>query len=219
MQTKDICERSPQLIDLTGQKFNRLTVISFAGRIKGYSNWNCLCECGNTTITPATRLKRGTTKSCGCYAKEIHGAKCKSRATHNRSHSRLHRIWSGMKNRCSNPNDPGFKYYGERGVKVCERWKDSFANFAADMGEPPTEKHSIERIDNEKDYCPENCKWATVSEQNNNRRNTRFVTFNDQTKPLADWCRELGLPYFNTHRRIFVFGWTVDRAFTATGGK
>lgn len=122
-------------------------------------------------------------------------------------------IWSHIKNRCLSESSPAYKYYGARGIKICDRWLD-FVNFLNDMGPRPSKLHSIDRIDNEKGYCPENCRWATWKEQQRNRRSNKFVTFNGVTASLAEHCEALGLKYKTVHRRL-VCGADLNAAFAA----
>jgi hypothetical protein len=156
-------------IDRTGQVFTRLTVIEKAG----YSPhdkvmWRCLCECGNEVIVVGESLHCGLTKSCGC----LRADRARERATHGMTNSPEYRSWAAMKTRCLNPNGHAFNYYGGRGIAVCDRWRDSFEAFYADMGPRPTGR-SLDRIDNDRGYEPDNCRWATATEQNNNRRNVK----------------------------------------------
>lgn len=157
-------------IDLTGQVFNKLTVIGegegklqTSGQVS--SSWICKCDCGNTVDVLITSLRLGRTKSCGCLSKE----KVKERSTtHGMYHTRTYKIWSGMKRRCLNKNYDGYEKYGGRGITVCNRWLE-FSNFLEDMGLAP-EDLTLERVDNSKGYSPSNCIWATHTTQSRNRR-------------------------------------------------
>lgn len=171
--------------------------------------WLCLCDCGQKKLVRSSHLIGGLVLSCKCLSREIAS---QVNTTHGRSKSRLYAVWNTMCGRC---RDTSNERYGGRGIAVCKRWrgKGGFANFVTDMGEP-TAGLSIERKDNTKGYSPANCRWATRKEQARNKRTTRLITFNGQTKPLADWAEELGLSYKNTHRRIFARGWSVERALT-----
>lgn len=158
-------------VNLAGLKFGKLTAISPNGTGKGGETmWLCECECGNQTTVSRGNLKKLTTRSCGCLKfglfKIEHGRKVK----HGRNDTTEHRIWRGMKQRCLNSKDHAYKHYGGRGITICQRWLDNFQNFFDDMGPRPTSKHSIDRIDNDGNYEPGNCKWSTPSEQNSNQR-------------------------------------------------
>lgn len=200
---------------LIGRTFGRLTVTAPAGSNKnGQALWHCLCQCGAQVIAVTGQLKSGHTKSCGCLRKDV----CVQRVTKHGASSRDVRTpeytaWSGLKARCENTNNPAYANYGARGITVCERWCN-FENFLADMGEKPTPTHSIERIDNDKGYSPENCKWATRTEQSNNRRFNRLITFNGKTQSLSLWAREQRMTYPTLHQRLML-GWSIERALTA----
>jgi hypothetical protein len=167
--------------DLCGKQYGRLRVIAFIesrkiGPRRWDKYWLCQCECGNQKVICQSSLSSGKSNSCGC----LHKAALAQRVTtHGASKTRVYSIWKTMRQRCNNPRDHRYPYYGGRGITICERWKQ-FENFAADMGEPPL-GCSIERIDNDGDYCPGNCCWATQAEQIRNRRSYRkLITWNGE---------------------------------------
>ena len=179
-----------KFMDLTDQRFSKLIVISRAVNNTRNTRWNCKCDCGRKCVVTACNLRNGHTKSCGCVRALTMGNTFR---THGRTESQSYRTWCGIKARCYKPSASNYYLYGARGVTVCDRWLQSFENFYADMGDPPTKKHSIDRKDNSLGYSPDNCKWSTQIEQANNKGTNVIVTFNGKTQTLAEWARELNL--------------------------
>ena len=151
---------------------------------------------------PQPYLRNGHTKSCGCLY-ERHGM----------SYISQYQAYYQMKRRCSTPSDKGFASYGGRGITVCDRWKHSFAAFLEDMGERPSKKHSLDRIDNDGPYSPDNCRWGTLEQQHNNTRTNRLLIFRGRTLTVAEWARRLHMRYYVLSLRIHA-GWSVERALT-----
>lgn len=195
------------LIDLTGMKFGRLDVISINKNNGKRIRWLCHCECGKEIVVDGCSLRTGNTKSCGCLKKEIIGAR---RRTHGKANTRVYRIWTGIHTRCTNKSDPRCSIYGGRGIKVCERW-NCFENFLADMGEPPDDTYSIDRIDPNGDYEPNNCRWSTAKQQSNNRRNNHRVEYQGKTQTLAQWSEETGISSPTLSYRLR-HGWSASDA-------
>lgn len=155
--------------------------------------WVCKCDCGGEKIAWAQNLKGGKTTSCNCVRiKQVTERNRETKRTHGKTHSAEYRIWSGIIDRCMNPNGKDFKNYLGRGITVCDRWR-SFEHFFADMGPRPSSKHSIDRIDNEKGYYPENCRWALPKDQANNCRANVHVTHGGITRTISEWADAIGI--------------------------
>jgi len=209
-----------KFIDLTGQIFNKLKVLKYIGKTKrGISKWNCLCICGKQIITTSSNLKNGNTKSCGCLRKEIvskrslkHGYSFKNKI------SRIYRTYHGMLQRCNNINNPKYRYYGgkDKPITVCKRWsgKNGFIKFLKDMGEPPTDKHQIGRLNKRLGYYKKNCKWVLSKNNNRNKQNNIMVPFNEKYMCLKDYCKEKKLNYITILNRINKLAWSIKKALT-----
>lgn len=196
--------KSGKRIDLSGQIFGRLTVISLHGiHPKGQCLWKCKCICGNETVLLGTTLKRGVTKSCGCLLRSRNGL----------ANTSTYSIWHSMIARCHNPKSVAYKNYGARGISVCDRWKDNFFAFLEDMGERPAGL-SIDRIDNNDNYFKENCHWATPKEQTRNCRSNHFIEAFGKKMILQDWAKEIGKNVSCIRRRI-AKGWPIEDVLSA----
>lgn len=205
---------SKKVIDLTGQTFGRLTVTSrISARGDRRTKWECLCSCGRKTVSVADNLRSGRSQSCGCLRAEATTKHGNARKSGNTSE---YGTWEGMNARCFNEKSNGFRHYGGRGITVCDRWRESFENFIADMGPKPTPKHSIDRFpDMNGNYEPSNCRWATPSEQSRNTRVNHVVSYQGESLPLIEWAERYGLAYSCLHSRL-KSGWSVERALNET---
>ena len=198
------------IIDNTGKKYGRLTVVSRNHKKPHVTHWDCLCSCGNYIVAFGGNLKNGHTESCGCLQKE---AASKAKKTHGKTCSLEYHSWSGLKGRCLNPKNHKYPNYGGRGIKVCDRWENSFENFLADMGEKPSASHSIERVDNNGDYTPENCIWGTASQQANNKTSSVFMEHNGVTLTQSQWSIKLGGSDKLVLKRL-KRGWSKEKALS-----
>lgn len=199
--------------DLTGQKFERLYVISRNKdkHIKSVVFWNCICDCGNKCIVSTTHLKSGHSKSCGCYSRDNNA---KRFTTHGLSNHPLYGIWSGIKDRCTNETRAYYNNYGGRGIKMCDEWFNDFESFYTWAIENGWKKGlSIDRIDNNGDYCPNNCRWVDIITQANNCRRNVYLEYNGETHTLAEWSRIVGIKSSTISRRLQL-GWSVEKALT-----
>lgn len=206
-----------ELIDLTGQRFGRWEVLKKAppGR-KGSAYWVCKCDCGTIRDVCGQQLRKGNSKSCGCLHYEQFAD---SFRTHGKTKTRLYNIWSSMRERCYCKTASAYKYYGGKGIGICEEWQDysAFEKWALENGYDPTAKShqcTIDRIDSSKGYSPDNCRWVDSTVQSNNVSNNIRITYEGKTQTLAQWAREKDLPYHFLYDRIVVYGWSAEKAFT-----
>jgi hypothetical protein len=188
-----------------------LIALEYVSQPPGRAVWRCRCDCGNTTRVGITTLKNGASQSCGCYRRDSLSARTKTHGCGDPAHpTREYRVWSGMKQRCLNHNATGWNNYGGRGITICDRWKDSFESFLADMGVSPSDLHSLDRIDNDGPYAPDNCRWALQRVQDNNKRTNRRLTHDGHTRTLTEWARALNVPIHQIENRVRA-GWPVHR--------
>jgi hypothetical protein len=191
--------------DITGQKFGRLTVLILDTKQGAETHvWKCRCDCGSITHAQGSALRGGRWKSCGCLQIE-------SATKHGMGGTPTYESWKKMKYRCLSPSDAVYDRYGGRGIKVCKRWL-SFENFLADMGEKP-KGLSLDRIDNDGDYKPSNCRWASFRTQNNNRRSSRILTIDGETKTVTQWIGKSGLSKDTVWGRLRT-GWDPKAAIS-----
>lgn len=215
--------------DLTGKKFGRLTVVS---RAENYLykcgctkiKWNCRCECGNTLSVFTANLKSGITQSCGCLQRELLGNRMR---THGMTNSSLYVVWCDMKDRCYNTNNKEYKNYGGRGITICNEWKENFESFYEwSMKNGYKEEKSksgrniltIDRINNDGNYCPENCRWIKQKEQMKNTSKNNYIEYNGERKTLTDWAREYGIHRRTLSSRITTLGYTFEEAINKKDG-
>lgn len=203
--------------DLTGKSFGRWTVINEA-EPKYYSNrriryWNCRCDCGVERAVKEQSLKDGSSNSCGCYHSDIMHTVGRNRVTHGQSNTRLYRVYRHMICRCTNPHDIRYARYGGRGIRVCDEWNSFEAFYQWSMLTGYDDTKSIDRIDNNGDYRPDNCRWVSISEQANNKSTTRLIEYQGESMSIAEWAVKLGMPYKKLHKRIYS-GWSPEKALS-----
>lgn len=192
------------MLDLKGKAFVRWSVDSIAANgDKRHVYWNCVCSCGSKRKVCAENLTSGQSTSCGCYRREILRA-ARSATDTCLEHCKRpeYKAWRSMKDRCLNPQHQNYEHYGARGITVCQRWIDRFENFFEDIGLRPSRIHSLDRIDNNGNYEPSNCQWATSKEQARNRRTCRVLTALGRTLIIAEWARLTGISHSGICRRL-----------------
>lgn len=203
-------QKKSTFIDLTGQQFGRWFVIKEshrAGKIGYY--WECRCDCGTIRAVSGSSLKMGKSKSCGCLFREV---LLKRITTHGGTNSPEYGIWEAIRGRCLSPGHSAYKHYGGRGITICARWVN-FSNFLADMGKRPSLKHSIDRIDNNGNYEPGNCRWVTQGQQCQNSRRTVRLEVEGIEMALGRACRRYGMDYSNISRKVLKSDYSHQEAF------
>lgn len=201
----------PKAAELIGKKVGRLTVIERGeSRYRKGREWVCRCECGNTKILLAKYLTTAKVKSCGCGAGGMDLGVKKRKAPNGAWLSPLYKTWANMLHRCDPLKSERPKYVP---LGMCDRWRN-FDNFVTDMGDRPTLKHSIDRIDNSKGYSPDNCRWSTNKEQCNNKSNNHLLEFNGEIKTMTQWAEQYGIPFHTFKSRINKSKWSIERALT-----
>lgn len=199
-----------KFINLVGQKFGKLTVLKRTENAKNRaaSRWLCKCDCGKEKIIRSDSLRNGNTQSCGCFKSK--GNNYKHGHAKRKNVSRIYKIWKNIIMRCYNPKSQHYRIYGDRGIIVCERWL-KFENFLEDMGEPPTDKYTIDRINNDRGYYKENCRWSTSKEQQRNKRNNHLLKYNNKIQCIAAWAEEYNI-IDSTLRSRLKNGWSIEKA-------
>jgi hypothetical protein len=206
------CGNHPMFKDITGEKFGRLTVIKKSHQDKwGVWHWLCKCDCGNEISPSGTNLRAGKAPSCGC-SKIEKNRECSTK--HNLSRSRIYQTHTDMLQRCNNPNKRCYKYYGGRGIKVCKEWEtfEGFWEWAQHSGY--TNDLTIERINVDGNYCPENCTWIPLSQQSINTRATEYITYNNKTLTLQEWSKETGINRMTLYSRLHTRKWSIEKTLT-----
>lgn len=207
----------PEIKDLTGQKFGRLTVEGFSHLDKHHKgHWQCRCECGAAVDVETHQLKCGKTKSCGCWKNDVNSKRLKK---HGCEPKRLYWIWGGIIQRCTNRNASEYKHYGGRGITVCDEWRYSFDAFRFwALVNGYAEGLSIDRIDNDGNYCPENCRWADNATQSRNRSDNHLITYDGRTQTVSDWANELNICKQTVIKRS-ERNWPLDKPIPRPGRK
>ncbi len=201
------------LKDLTGQRFGRLTVLELGEKRGKYTGafWTCRCDCGGTVVVPGRSLRNGETRSCGC----LHSDMLRKPPEEKRTGTRLYAIWQGMKRRTLTKTNPRYEDYGGRGITICDEWRDSFEAFRNwALANGYRDDLSLDRKDNDGNYCPENCRWATDLEQGNNTRRNRRFEYNGERHTLTEWAKISGMGLSTLSARINTYKWSIEKALT-----
>ena len=199
------------LIDLTGQRFERLVVLEREGTRNKRTTWLCQCDCGKAHITTTSYLRSDAAHSCGCLLKETRE---KAMRKHGQCGTRLYHIWDNMKRRCINPQNPGFRIYGERGITVCEEWMEFQPFYDWSIANGYDDILQLDRRNNDKGYSPDNCRWTTSKVNGRNKRSNRPITYNGETRIMKEWSEYLGINYYTLRKRMGKMGWSIEKTFT-----
>jgi hypothetical protein len=209
----------PKALDLSGQRFDRLVVLEL-DEIKRNSNgktiryWKCICDCGKTVTVSTQNLRQGNTKSCGCLKKAFVS---QINYKHGKKGTRLYNVWKDMKKRCYYSKASNYKYYGGRNITICDEWlgEYGFENFSLwALANGYSDELTIDRIDSNKNYCPENCRWITIAEQQKNRRNNVLYYYDGKKLSAREWSEITGIDLGVLLNRLYSLGWNVERALT-----
>jgi hypothetical protein len=194
-----------------GMKFGRWTIKKFLYETKHRDKYYlCVCDCGTEKEVNLKSMKRGLSTSCGCRRSEVTTVRSIRHGHSKRiNKSSEYRAWCNIRNRCLNHNVKSYKDYGGRGIKVCDAWLNSFENFLKDMGEKPSEKHTIDRIDVNGNYEPSNCRWATTVEQSRNKRNTVLISYDGKSLTLSEWSELTGVKRSTLSMRFYNYNWSA----------
>lgn len=195
--------KTSRVVSLNGRRFGRLLVLCRAENLHNRVAWKCICNCGNIKTATSSDLKSGKVLSCGCLRKETAAKTGKSNTMHGMTKTRLWQIWSSMKQRCHNKNSPHYQNYGARGITVCDEWKQGFEAFGEwALSNGYQDNLTLDRIDNNLGYYPDNCRWATWKQQENNRRDTVMVVIGGLERTLTDWSEFSGIARATLSERI-----------------
>ena len=206
-------------LELTGQRFGKLYVVSQAQNKNGNTYWNCICDCGNNIVVKGVNLKHGTTQSCNCINRAITSKRNRDNADGIYRDSRLYRIYYGMRTRCYNKDDISYDKYGARGITICDEWLNDFLAFQSwAINNGYKDGLTIDRIDNNCGYYPENCRWATIKEQSNNRRSNVMLSYNNEIHSVAEWSDIVHINRETIYCRLRK-GWTPEEALSIPTGK
>lgn len=210
----------PAFVDRTNVRYGNLIAINlFNEKINGHLQWICKCDCGNTVIVPGVHLVTGNTKSCGCRKIETSRQNGSNNKTHGMTGTSEYKAWQSLRDRCYNVDSQQYNNYGARGIRVCNRWLNSFENFYADMGPKPSSIHSIDRMNNNGDYEPENCYWATPTQQSNNKRTNCFHELNGEMLTVAQIAKKENIPVATLVSRLNRDNLSIEEAINKKANK
>lgn len=205
-----------RIIDMTGQTYGRLTVLRMAASKDGRAMWECVCTCGRHTITSGYALRSGMAKSCTCLQKDKARARLK---THGMSDTNLYHTWVNMRKRCESKSSQDYQHYGGRGISVCTEWHDPIVFISWALSSGYKNGLTIDRIDNDGNYCPSNCRWVNRKMQARNTRRNNLLTYKGETHCVMEWACITGIPESTIRCRVYRYGWDVGRALTTPPGR